>query len=229
MSSTVIYGDVDDLWERLAQETEMDSGTRNAYLQILETISRKIDGLCRRPDGFKAATTDATRDLMGTGLDYIPIPDCVSITTVAVKDSWNDTTYVNWTTPTTPWAGDGDWYPIAGTPGRPLFNRTPYTYLMIDPNGDYNYFTEALALPTVQLTAKFGYAVITPPVIVEATIAEALKLIRRYESGMDSQMANADLGTLMLRARQSGLSRDIRDLLVDSKFVLPLYGGRSGV
>jgi len=219
------YATVDELLTRLEGQTEIDADVYEAYQKIIAAYSAKIDELCRRPDGFVATTTATARHLMGTGTYYIEIPECIEVTAVAVKDSYDDTVFTSWTAPSSQVTGDGDYYPIAGTPGRPTFDRTPYTYLVVDPNGEYNHFTKAIYLPTVKVTAKRGYAATAPYQIREATLAEAAKFIKRFQGGMDVRLASADLGVMIESARQSGLTREVKELLVESMFVLPLYGG----
>jgi len=222
----VAYATVDQLSVR----TDLTAGTLSVdqiatYEEILEAISRKIDNFCRRPDGFVASAADVIRYFEGNGKASIRISECTSVTSVAVKDAYTDTTYVDWTSPSDTLAGDGDWYLAAGSISRPIFNRTPYTLLLIDPNGDYAIFTKGYKLVTVKLTAKFGYAVVVPPDIREACLAQAILLIKRYQGAMSSDLASDDLGVLAMKIRQSALSRDVQDLLVQGGWSLPLYGG----
>jgi len=224
--STEVYGTTDELKNRLNLRKAPSATDLVVYEEILAAFSRKIDNFCRRPDGFVAPAVDVTRHLAGNGLTYLKVPECVSITTVEVKDSYNDTTYDTWTTPSTVLAGDGDWFPIAGTPSRPIYDRLPFRYIMIDPNGDYDAFTESLfGLPTVKLTLKPGYSVTVPDLIREVCLAESIKLAERFSGGMDSTLGSSDLGVISMRIRQTALSRDIKELLVDGMMVLPLYSG----
>lgn len=222
----VAYATVDQLKIRVDITTAaLSDDKEEAYEEILNAMSRKIDNLCRRPDGFVATAADETRYFDGKGKIYLRIPECTSITTVSVKDSYSDTTYVAWISPTTVLAGDGDWYSAAGSFTRPIFNRTPYTMLLIDPNGDYSGFPDGFNLPTVKVAAKWGYATTVPPTIREAALAEAARLIKRFEASMSTSAGDGNLGALVLSARQAALSKDIQDMLIEGKWVLPLYGG----
>jgi len=203
----------------------LSAAKTTAYTEILDAMSRKIDKFCRRPDGYVSTAADETRYFDGRGRNYLRIPECTSITLVSVKDAYSDTTYVAWATPTTVLAGDGDWYPAAGSYSRPIFNRTPYTLLLIDPNGDYSGFLNGYKVVTVQIAAKWGYATTAPSPIREATLAESARLIKRFEASMSSRTADSNLGMLVASVRMASLSKDIMDLLVAGMWVLPLYAG----
>jgi len=222
------YGTIAELSVRIDINTVLTAAKTTAYNAILDAMSRKIDNFCGRPDGFVASAVDAVRYFEGNGLPYLNIPECVSITTVAVKESHTDTDYTTWDTPTTAYAGDGDWLPAAGTYQWPIFNKTPYNLIIVDPKGDEAYFTKGFKTPTVAVTAKYGYATAVPDDIREVCLAEATVFIKRFESSMDSDVGNSDLGTIALKIRQSSLSRDVRELLVGGRWVVPLYGGFEG-
>ena len=219
------YGTVAELSTRIDIKAALSAAKTTAYNAILTAMSRKIDNFCGRPDGFVASAVDAIRYFDGLGLPYLNIPEYVSITTVAVKESFTDTTYTAWDSPTTAYAGDGDWIPAAGTYAYPIYNKTPYNVILVARAGDESIFTDGLKSPTVAVTAKYGYAVACPDDIREVCLAEATVFIKRYESSMDSDVGNADLGTIALKIRQSSLSRDVREFLVGGRWVVPLYGG----
>ena len=222
----VAYGTVDDLMLRLEAEAILTPERRVMYAEILDAISRKIDAFCRRPDGF-VATAPTERLFLGSGESFQKIPECTSISSVAVKPNPVVKDYVLWKAPSTPWAGDGDWIPVAGTPSRPIFYRIPYNMIIADPNGAYARFTFSHSgrYPTVKIVATWGASDTVPPPIREATLAEALILIKRYQGGMDSGLSSPELGVIAMRVRQSSLSKDVQDLLVNGGWVLPLYAG----
>ncbi len=219
------YATVTQLRVRTNMDTALAGAKETELEEIIEAISKKIDGFCRRPDGFVATAADVTRYFEGKGRAYLNIRECTSITLVSVKNSYLDTAYVDWTTPTSVYAGDGDWFSVAGTIRRPIYNRTPYTLLGIDGNGDYSYFTKGNGMVSVKIAAKWGYAIVVPPDIREACLAQAAILFKRFESSMDTVAGSYDLGAIVSSVRMAGLTRDVRELLVDSKWVLPLYAG----
>jgi hypothetical protein len=217
------YADVEPLKRRVNKTDDTD----DAILEvILEAAGRAIDRFCNREDGgFVAPDAASARYYRGSGTNWQSIDECIAITQVAVKDSVTDTTYTAWDTPTTPFAGDGDWLPFSGDPDDPEFNILPYDALLIDPNGDYStfiggasasqdyYFAPTLyrsrrsasrsaiaRVPTVEVTARWGYAATIPPQITEATIMQASIWYKRLEGSMASVLANSELGTLELFA-----------------------------
>nr|NIQ88963.1 hypothetical protein [Deltaproteobacteria bacterium] len=181
----------------------------------IEGASRAIDNFCNRPDGFEAADNFTARFYSGTGRAFLLIDECVEISEVAVKDSVTDTAYTAWDTPTTMLAGDGDWIPFSGDRENPDFNSLPYDSLMVDPNGDESVFTSGdftdpfarttqritstgRMVPTVRVTAKWGYSINVPDSIKEACIMQASIWYKRLEGSMASNLANLELGELEL-------------------------------
>lgn len=213
--------------------TGITQSTHDVELEMwLEAAEAAIDGFCNRERGmFKALTTATSRYYVGSGKAKQSIDECVEVATVAVKDAALDTDYVTWTTPTTALAGDGDWIPAAGSLAHPNYNITPYTMLIIDPNGDYNYFTggeyagrkgfshEANAIrniPTVRVTARWGYAAAVPENVKTAVIAQAARWYKRGQSSMADAVTNPELGQMQYR---KVLDPDIQMMLVSARLV----------
>lgn len=181
---------------------------------MLDAASRTIDRFCNRPDGFEASDLPAVRYFPGNGKAFILIDECVEITAVAVKDSPTDTTYEAWTAPSAPMAGDGDWIQFTGDPQWPDFNSLPITALMVDPNGDQSQFTSGLftglagfprrrgslsrQVPTIRITARWGYSDDIPADIKEACIMQSMIWFKRQQGSMASALASTELGDLEL-------------------------------
>lgn len=193
------------------QKTNTDA---DAFLpQIIDAASRAIDRFCNRPDGFEASDAATARYFTGNGKGYLLIDENVTVEAVLVKESPNETTYTAWITPTTPLAGDGDWIPFSGDPKAPNFNDLPYDAIMVDPNGDWSYFTGGRytgrsgfrpmgigerSVPTVMVLAKWGFAVDVPDDIKEACVMQAAIWYKRMQGAMASALANTELGVLDL-------------------------------
>lgn len=207
--------------------------------RLIEAASRNIDRACNRPDGFVGDTVASARYYTGDGTAVQLIDECVEITAVAVKDSSTDTTYTAWATPTTNMAGDGDWYAFTGDRRWPDFNRLPYTALAVDLNGDYAVFTLGMFagkrgfpldsdvrrnVPTVQVTARWGYADNIPNDIKEATIMMCARWYKQVQGAMADGVANADFGQLVFR---QVLHPDIKRILEGGRYVKPQMWGRS--
>jgi hypothetical protein len=224
------------------QDINMDSTTDDATLErLLRSATQRIDQFCNRPDGFIATTVASQRFYSGSGKTWQMIDECTEITAVAVKDSVTDDTYTAWDVPTTNLAGDGDYLAASGDWRFPEFNRLPYTLLIVDPNGDESIFTfgrfstitglvpigtperNARGLPTVRVTARWGYADEVPPDIQEACIMQVGHWYKLVQSSMAMTLASAELGTLRM---PRGLHPDVQDILVNGRYVRPAVGGR---
>lgn len=179
---------------------------------IITSASLAIDRYCNRPDGFVALTNATARIYPGSGKDVQRIDECTAITLVEVKDSVTDDTYVSWAAT--------DWIPFRGDVEKPDFNRTPYTHLMTDLNGGYSDFTcgnySRRAVPTVRVTAKWGYATTVPGPIQEACAALTARWYKRYQSAWADTQGNADLGILLYR---QVLDPDIQMMLKEGRYI----------
>lgn len=230
MASTAIYGTVAELNNRINKTTT--STIPDADLLLLITAaSRAVDNICNRPDGFDAPAGATARIYTALGRRYCFIDECVAITLVEVKDSISDDTY-------TAWAAT-DWEAFSGDPDQPDWNSLPYDALMVDINGDYALFTSGntaldrftgrrrrgynQAVPTVRVTARWGYSDAVPDVIREAALMQATRWYKRYQGAMSDTVAGPDFGTLLYR---QVLDPDIRNILVGGRFVKPAVGRR---
>jgi hypothetical protein len=207
--------------------------------QMINGAAGAIDNFCHRPDGFDAATA-TIRYFPGSGKATQRIDECVAITAVAVKDSATDTAYEAWTSPTANMAGDGDWFAFTGDLGWPDYDSLPYTQLGIDPNGDQTIFTSGLftglrgfpprregslqrQIPTVRVTARWGYSADTPDEIREATAMQAMIWYKRMEGSMASALASGELGELEVFRT---LDPAIEFILRLGRFIKPVTGRR---
>lgn len=176
--------------------------------RIIDAVSRLIDGYMNRQDyGFVALSTADANVYAGDGKNYLFLPDFVSVTTVKMKTSLSSSTY-DYTFET------GEFIPFRGAPNRPQYNKLPYTGILIAYNATHPRFTNGqpahirrnwarlhpdsgandVALPTVEVTAKWGYSVTVPPIIKEACIIECTRLYKQQEAGMADAGFNANLG-----------------------------------
>jgi hypothetical protein len=186
---------------------------------MITSASQAIDRWCKRPDGFVALSVAAARIYPGRGLPYILIDECTAITAVAVKDSVDDTTYTTWAAT--------DWLAFAGGPDDPVYNRTPYTGLMVAAGGDYSIFLDGRQstwvgfrpteekisyryVPTVQVTAKWGYATTCPSAIQQACVIQVARWYKRGLSAFADTTVNADFG---IQLYQKELDPDLAGIL----------------
>ena len=215
------------------------TGADDTFERLIAAAQRNIDRFCNRPDGFEADAAATARYFPGSGLGHQYIDECVEITTVAVKASSTASSYTDWDTPTTMMAGDGDWIPFSGGPKAPRFVDLPYTGLMVDVNGDYSVFTSSAGsgmrgfppitdyrhtgIPTVKVTAKWGYSVAVPGDITTACIMQVARWYKRLQSSMADSVGNVDFGELRFT---SSLDPAIKQLLEGGMYVKPRTGIR---
>lgn len=197
--------------------------------RLLDAATGAINRICNRPDGFVADVTASARVYTGNGGPFQRIDECAGITAVAVKDSPSDSSY-------TAWASD-DWIGYAGSPEYPDFQPTtkekPYTGIMVSAEGSYDHFTSgkytgrrgfrpsytvSRGVPTVQVTARWGYAATVPIAIKVACIMQAARWYKRLQSAMADAVGSPDTGQLFYRKT---IDPDIKGILIDGRYVRP--------
>lgn len=200
MASTEVYATVDEMKARI---DKTGTGDDAVLLALLTAASRALDNVTGREFlGFVAQSSATAREYTGRGISVQPIEECVEITKVEVKESPESSDYTEWST--------DDWIAFRGDPEYPDFNNLPYTMLMSDPTGDEDIFTSGKygslrgfkpsnespprGVPTVRITAKWGYAVSVPEPIKEATIVQATIWYKRGESAWSDVLTDADFG-----------------------------------
>lgn len=222
---TLKYATVAELKTAIGK-TSADDDT--LLTDMLSAAEDTINNFCNRKDGFLAISTATARTYYGRGKPYQRTDENVSVTKVEVKDSPSDTTYVEWAT--------SDWIAFSGNPKYPDFNKLPYTGLLVDPNGDYVDFTSgryralrgfrpdtepSYQVPTVRITAKWGYSVAVPARVHMATIAQASRWWKRSKGAWQDALQSAEFGTMMYT---KVLDPDIRMMLVEARLVRPMTG-----
>lgn len=221
------YATAADMRAQINKISTADDATLTA---LLSSAERTINRFCNRPDGFLSDTNASARKYSGSGKPYQSIDECTSITLVEVKDSPTDTSYTSWAAT--------DWIPFRGDYKDPDYNRTPYDMLMVDPTGDYSIFYSGSfvtrggfrpttdinrGVPTVQVTAKWGFAATVPSDIKEACIMQAARWYKRLEGAMADALASGELGQLLYR---QSLDPDIKMILVNGRYVKQAIGRR---
>ena len=214
-----------------------DNADDTLLSMFLEASTRAINNFCHRPDGFIAQTGATAKFYRGSGSTTQYIDECIEVEAVAVKKSPTSTDYTAWTAPTTNMAGDGDWIAFAGSTEEPNFNRLPYNALMFDPNGGNPWFTGGnsnqdryfgssggstlAALPTVRVTAKWGYSKEVPEDIRAACQMQSMIWYKRQQGSGATVLANSELGTLELF---KALDPMLQLVLSDGGYVVPATG-----
>jgi len=200
----------------LRANVDIDGATDDAILlSLLTAVSLAIDRFCNRPRGFVALSTAEEDYFVGMGRGYIYIEECTEITNAAVKESITDTTYTDWAAT--------DWFAFRGDPLSPQVNKTPYHGLIVHPGGDYAVFLNGrvnlhTAVPTVAVTAKWGYATTCPETIKTATIAEASRYYKMGESAYADALMNQEMGEMRFFKDMSPVTKM---LLINARYVRP--------
>jgi len=217
-----VYGTVSELKIRIQIDSVMTAAQDAMLLEILTAASKSLDQFCNRErDGFQALTVATARHFVGKGEAWLRIPECVEVTSVAVKASVTATTYTAWSTPTTAMAGDGDWIPAAGSHLYPTYDRLPYTLLLVDVNSEYSYFLGSNATPVITVTAKWGPSVAIPTDIREACLMQSAKMYKRFQASAGRSTGSIDFAKI---SYQRGLDQLVKQVLIDGGWVVPLYG-----
>lgn len=191
-------------------------------------VSRMIDNFCNRPDGFVALAVATAREYSGDGSTVQWMDECVEVTTVEVKDSPSDTDYVTW-------AAD-KWLPATGDPKRPNFNKTPYRFIIVTATNEYDVFTDGKyttrrgfrpvselqrSVPTVRITAQWGYAATVPDQIKLACIIETARVYKRGLSAFGDTLTNIQFGQLTYTKTLDPITQQI---LINGRLVKPMRG-----
>jgi hypothetical protein len=231
-----MYGTARELRDRIDKTGTTDDTTLES---IIRAASQAIDNYANRPDGFVADAAASARYYPGSGHGYQWIDECISVSGVAVKDSPSDDEddYVAWTVGTVGSTTGADVFPASGNPRYPDYQSLPYNLLVIGPNGDYSSFTTGAythrrgfrpdrtavtrGIPTVQVTARWGYASTAPAPIKEASLMQAARWYKRFQSGMADVLASGELGMLLYRQK---LDPDVALLLVEGRYIKPATG-----
>ena len=224
---------------QLRAEMNLSSTSDDATLQrLLDAATRTINRFCNRPRGFDAAALASVRYYSGSGGPCQSIDECVEVTEVAVKSSPSDDedSYTSWTVGTVGTTTDADVFPASGDPEVPDYSDTPYDLLIVGTNGSYSSFTSGSftsrrgfrpsttirrGVPTVKVTARWGYADSTPADILEACIMQSARWYKRLQSAMADSLASADFGQLMFR---KSLDPDVELILRSGRYVRPPIG-----
>lgn len=227
MTSTAIYA---TLAEVKAQPDITGTSNDIVLTALLDVASRLVDAYCNRiDDGFVAGGVSTERLFVGIGKTYCYIDEALSVDEVEIRYGVNE----EWEP-----LALGTWAPFTGDGLRPDFNHAPYHGIALTgassqviPDGrvgnNYSDISYGLTsanfppVPTLRVTAKWGYAATVPSVVKQATIIIATRMFKRGQSAWTDATANADLGQMVYTKE---VDPDVKALLVLSRMTRPLYG-----
>lgn len=217
-----VYATVDEL---KSQSQMVGTQSDAEILLALTAASQAVDGYCRRTEhGFTAADPAYAIEFSGSGKLHQWIPEAASIDLVEIKEHYTETSYTS--------LSASDWLAFSGNPERPNFNRTPYRGLLLSSSAPIDVWTstqqrgpwiglareaEKTGLPTVRVTAAWGYATTAPDVIKQATLVLASRWLKRGQSSWADAIAQGN-NQLMFR---KVVDPDIQMMLERGLMVVP--------
>jgi len=152
-----LYIDLDAFKRQFANNQTLDASDATEIERAIETGSRDVDDICRRPDGFYATT--ATRVLDGNGCYAMRIPDLLAATSIKLDEDGDRTFELTLASATdyylkNAYAQDED--------------AKPYSRLILDTvNGQRSAFLPRKYL--VQIAGRWGYSEDTDTVEASGT------------------------------------------------------------
>lgn len=193
MVSTNVYATITELKARIGQ---VKSGEDTVLTALLTASSRMWDRFCGRYEyGFEALASATAIQFPGRGDGWVYTEENVEVTAVGYKTSVTETTYTALTS--------ADWRAFRGSPksrNSIRFDRVPYHGVMLTPNASISRFVDGDYSklqgiePTVEVTAKWGYSVLVPEEIREATIAQATIFYKRGKGAWSDVLVSGDFG-----------------------------------
>lgn len=215
MTGTTVYATT----AQLKAQPDIQSGANDTVIALLlSAASRAIDGLCNRPDGFKADSVATARSYVGTSDTYTYIDEAVDVQMLEIKQGRGE-----------PWYAVtlGDWLPFTGSPDAPNYNRLPYHGVMLA--GDLGPVSIAdgrsapgvPTMPTIRVTARWGYSDTVPDLVIQATITQASRWFKRGQSAWADAAAINDFGQLFF---VKSLDPDVELMLRLAQLTRTAYG-----
>lgn len=236
MVSEIAYATAEEVRTAMSGESSTDDVMID---DIVLAVSRMIDGYCgRSEDGFVALETAAERIYPGSGKRWMWIDEAIEIEEIKVKQSVTDPTFSKT-------LADTEWRGFRGDPRTSNtinFNKTPYHGVMLTASAsvtrwlegaywdsayyfynDRDSYTEEAFEPTVEITAKWGYAEVLHPIIKQATIMQTERIYKRQRGGMADALISGEFGVSRFISK---LDKDVETMLNKSRLIRPRLAGR---
>lgn len=190
-------------WSEFKSESGITSDSEQTKVEgLLEAATAAIDGLCNRQ--FLADDTASTKLYRGKGESYLLIAECIEITQVEILSGGV------WTA-----LASSAWYAYAGDYLEPDFDETPYNGILTT---GVLFPLPSTPMPTVRITAKWGYAASVPPTVKQAVLTQAHRWHKRGQSGWADTMANSELGITVYR---KAVDPDVQMMLMNARLMRP--------
>lgn len=222
------YATINDLRE---QYGSIDSKFDGFIQRALNAAAELVDELGNWDVPIEAPATPTVRLYAGSGEATLRIHPCVSITTLEMKTSPSNTTWVT--------VSSSDYLGFQGDPLYPDFNALPYRGLMMMLGGTYPVFTSGKyslfganatldrtaalgrGLPTVRITGRFGFASVLPARAKQAVLTQASRWVSRGQMKWADSTVSGDMGQLQFR---KVLDPDVQAMMFEGSLVKPTTG-----
>ena len=172
-------------------------------LRAAENRIEEVSG--RSQDGFVAGAYPTPRVIVGNGQPWLYIDQCVEVELVEVRatisGSWE------------PWDAE-DWEAANGSPERPTYGQTPYELLVAMGNKRFTSgrYGRQQRVPTVRVTAYWGYAEEVPAALEMLVLGQAARYFQRVRGTFEDAMVQPDGGTILFRR----MDADLQALLLNT-------------
>ena len=173
----------------------------------LTAAENRIEEVCgRSQDGFVASETATPRVFVGNGQPWLYIDQCVEVELVEVKESISATNYIAWE--------PDDWEVANGGPERPNYGRTPYELLIAMGTKRFTSgrYGRQQRVPTVRVTARWGYAAEVPAALEMLVLGQAARYFQRVRGTFEDAIVGPEGGAILFRR----MDADLQALLVNT-------------
>lgn len=225
MSAAFPYCDLAEVKQAMKKEVAVDDPFIEA---LIVSACSAIDNYCGRPDGFRAdGESDDAREFPGFGKPYITIDEAARVTLVEMKEASTDTDYTA--------LNADEWIAARGEFKHPTYGDKdfqPYQWIMMSPSSRWSVFTSGRyggvirgfapdadyrdfpAVPTVRVTANWGYSMEIPPPVKTAAIMQVERWFMRQRGVMADTATSPDHGIQTFRRMVETLDADVAMILV---------------
>jgi hypothetical protein len=167
-----------------------DSTDDTTLENVVEAVSRWIDGYCRRR--FYTSTNDETRYYTPQSSTMCITDDIISVSAITADDTATRAWSTTWA------ATDYDLMP---------YNSTPYLYIATTPSGKYRFSPGITKF--LKVVGKFGYAATEPDAVNEACLLQSERIFKRKDAPFGVAGSGALGQTLLI----SDVDPDVKALL----------------
>lgn len=196
------YAFVEDVKNALPDVT-FDTDHELILQRLVTASSRQIDAYLKRQPGAFYVTADETRYYTGSGCTEQWIDELAAAPTSVSVAETGSTTYTLWA------ATDYILWPY-----NALLEGVPYLRMDLDTfNGTQSLWYSYAK--SIKVVGKFGFSVVTPPEILEATVIQAMRLFKRGQQAFADVGAIMDLGQLRY---VKAIDPDVAMILSNPKF-----------